>query len=107
MLSIEECRRILGGGFEGSDGELENLRRSLYGIANGLVDAYRRNGVPPAPVEVSEIGDAIVDLPVDIQEVVLERAAIMEFEGGVSRDKAERYSLARVLGSADRKGAGE
>ena len=40
MLSIEQCRVILGCDSDMGDGELERLRDGLYEIATGLVELY-------------------------------------------------------------------
>lgn len=46
MLSLEQCRRLLGPGCELSDEELERLRDELYALADiavaGFVDARSR-----------------------------------------------------------------
>lgn len=42
MLSIEECRRILGDD-KLSDEEIEELRDDLYAWLNEVLDAYFKN----------------------------------------------------------------
>ena len=44
-------------------------------------------------------GDLRVDLNSDLLEHYEERAAIMEFDGWMSRDEAERQALQEVLGN--------
>jgi hypothetical protein len=63
-------------------------------------DAFTRfrrlNGVPdPAKSDT-------LSLPEDLQELYEERAGIMEFDGGLSRDEAERQALALVTGDGAR-----
>ena len=41
MISLAECRRILGDAARGlSDAELERLRRELYGLADITVSSF-------------------------------------------------------------------
>ena len=39
MLSVQQCRKILGNGYSITDEELEVLRDQLYGLANVAVKA--------------------------------------------------------------------
>lgn len=45
------------------------------------------------------------DLPPELYELWQERAAIMQFDGGLSVKEAEALALADVLGQAERPGA--
>lgn len=38
-----------------------------------------------------------IDLPEDVKEAYKERAAIMEHEGGLSRDQADKYAWCREV----------
>jgi hypothetical protein len=40
MISVEQCRRILGEGCRASDNELERLREQLYALADIATSAY-------------------------------------------------------------------
>jgi hypothetical protein len=59
MISLVECRRILGeAGRDLSDAELERLRQALYGLADIAVSHFldtrnRRNREIPPPVKES------------------------------------------------------
>lgn len=50
MISLEECRKILGDAARGlSDAELDHLRQQLYGLADIAISCYltrREEGVP-------------------------------------------------------------
>jgi len=56
MISLAECRRILGDAARGlSDAELERLRRELYGLADITVSSFlatkadRKHRTTPLP----------------------------------------------------------
>lgn len=40
MLSLKQCRKILGKSCKLSDRELEELRDSMYGLADIVIEAY-------------------------------------------------------------------
>lgn len=94
MLSVGTCRKLLRG-VDGSlsDAEIERLRDQLAMIAESILDDSRR--VPHAAA--SARGAAFAALSPDLAEEVAERAAIMEFDGGATRDVAERFALLRVV----------
>ncbi len=54
MITLNECRRILGDAARGlSDAELERLRHELYGLADITVSTFlaRQNRPSPPPPE--------------------------------------------------------
>ena len=54
MISLSECRRILGeAGREMSDAELERLRQELYGLADITVTCFlnQKNRTTPLPTK--------------------------------------------------------
>ncbi len=82
-LSLERCRALLGPGPALSDAELERLRDDLILVASVINDGFvksRNGGVAP--------GVSTPQTDVDAQE----RAAIMEYDGKMSRTEAERAS---------------
>jgi hypothetical protein len=115
MLSLVKCREILGCDSPESDAELELRRDRLYAVARVAVDAYPRlqhrkspQNAPDARQktfdEVEKSGskpagfsEAFASLPDEDRYDMEERAAIMEFDGGLDRDAAEQaaFSLYR------------
>ncbi|MBM3859221.1 MAG: hypothetical protein FJ395_06180 [Verrucomicrobia bacterium] len=115
MLTLERCREILGKECTLSDSELELLRDQLYGLADVAVEAFvdqrqRRGKASPVAYkpEIRAIDggdglghgqdpvafqDAAALLSPDDRAEIEERAAIMELDGGLDRDRAERYSF--------------
>ncbi|MBD3223058.1 hypothetical protein GF314_17660 [bacterium] len=53
MLSIEECRLLLGPDVDLSDEEIEQLRDHLYSLADGIAELFQSHvpGTPTEPVE--------------------------------------------------------
>ena len=113
MLSLAKCREILERDSPESDADLELLSDQLYGLARVVVEACprQRRGKRPqnspdaarraidgaAGVEVPQkpasFFDAVAMLPEEDRFDVEERAAIMEFDGGLDRDNAERAAM--------------
>jgi hypothetical protein len=81
-----------------TDSELERLRDGLAAIATVALDALgdRRTR------RMIEAADAFDAVPAELREAVEERAAIMEFDGQMPRDRAERAAFALVLGGRAR-----
>ena len=85
MLSLQRCRELLTGDARAfSDDELEALRTQFYAVAQVGVRATIRE---------RRFAQAIADLSEEERADVEERAAILEFEGRLSRDQAERLAL--------------
>jgi hypothetical protein len=91
VVSIAECRRVLGDGRPLSDSEVEHLRDQLYELARTIVDLSR--------VPLNEPERVIAQLPDDQRADVEERAAIVEFDGGLTRRLAERRAFTASFGS--------
>lgn len=85
-LPLAKCRALLGLGPTLSDAELERLRDDLRLAATVIVDGFlrSRNSVPAAAIS----GNGALHSDADTEE----RAAIMEYEGKMSRRAAERAS---------------
>lgn len=99
MLRVEKCRELLGNEAAGkSDAELERLRDEFTSLAEVLLEQ-----VESFPL-ASKAGRlrVIEGLPPEMREEVGERAAIMEFDGGMSQGAAERAALLRLVGRSGR-----
>jgi len=95
MLDLERCREILGNHAAISDDRLRRLREEMYLLANVLsecVIAGTKGGVASSP-NAGAFDDAAAHLPMHDRDEAEERAAILEFEGGFSRDEAERRAI--------------
>ena|SRR5687767_881249 len=90
MLSLERCRKILGENAPVADVDLARLRRHIYGLAHAVVSLV---GTRAATREVVDFDSLLRRQSVEDQEALLERAAILEFEGGLPRDEAERAAM--------------
>ena len=88
MLSLERCRKVLGSGTKLSDEDLATLRDQLYCFATLALEVRdsQKKSVLEGP-----------DLESLDREALEERAAIIEFDGNLSRDDAERNALAFAL----------
>ncbi len=109
MLSLRECQEILGHQSNLCSESLEHLRSQLYGIAEDIVDVGIRSAgsnssyistpksksVKIDPEIVPNFELAIERLPDDQREEIIERSAIMEYNGGIPKDEAEKYALGR------------
>ena len=99
MLSVQRCRELLGRDSARSDAEMERLRDDLYLLANVAIGLYCEERTSAARPSMQE---ASVYLTQGEQEAAEERAAIMEFEGGVERDEAERRALVGTIGRSSK-----
>lgn len=75
-----------------TDLEVERLRDGFAVVAGLVLDGARR-GAETTPAE-----EAFNMVPMEQREDILERAAIMEFDGGLKRDRAERAAFGIVVG---------
>jgi hypothetical protein len=93
MLSLERCRKLLGPENNVPDEKLVTLRDQLYCLAELVLD-LRDNS---QNVDLSVDG-AFEQLAVSNEDpnALKERAAIIEFDGKVSRDEAERRAIENV-----------
>lgn len=87
MHSLEYCRKVLGKDNELSDENLATLRDQFYCLANLMLD---RRGNEKKSQE--EPRSRRLD-----RETLEERAAIIEFDGNLSRDEAEKNAVALAL----------
>lgn len=103
MLSLDRCRVLLGAVERSrSNAELEAMRDHLYTFARFAVAAYFRAEGEGAE-ESGGIGEsrhfvsALSMFPDKDREELRERAAILEFEGRIGRDQAERRAVRDLL----------
>jgi len=83
---LEECRRLIGNDAI-SDAELEALRDRLYQLAQAAIARYASIG------NHDKFARGLSMIPEADQADIEERAAILEFDGRLSRDQAERLAL--------------
>jgi hypothetical protein len=89
MLSLDEFRQLLGDdGAALNQDDLERLHREMYAFAEVALSIYEAGRRTRR--------EAIRLLPDDEAEAVAERSAIIEFEGDVDRDRADRIALTRA-----------
>ena len=97
-INLDACRRLLGpSGTHLSDAELLNVRDELYAVAEYAIDSFHSRDVAPAERTAFEF------LTPDERDTVGERAAVLEFEGGLARSIATRAAIAEHA-SKPRKG---
>ena len=90
-LSVETCRRLLGGMARGlSDNEVGQLRDQLYSVARVVMTSSTSGDHEPFDEAAAALSEAN---RIDADE----RAAICEFDGKLSRDQAERLALSAHL----------
>jgi hypothetical protein len=88
-IPLERCRALLGEeGQDLGDGVLRELRDALYAVAETLPAVGQ--GASPTSLMLTSAEQVA---PALNWEAVEERAAIMEFEGEVARDVAERVAI--------------
>jgi hypothetical protein len=99
MLSIKNCKKLMTANPSLEDREIESLRDSLYGLAHVVVERFK-SGATPSTTEIQQLkredatfSEIVDNLPEDERNIVEERAAIMQFDGGCDRQTAEHYAL--------------
>ncbi len=102
MLTLARCRKFIGEQNRLSDDEVKSVREELYTFADVLLGSIREDilqslQVPipekPGASEADDWTDVLSRLPEEDRLEVEERAAIMEFDGGLERQKAEVIAL--------------
>lgn len=90
MLSLTRCRQILGPGCQMPDDQIELLRDQLVGLAAVVIDSFGdklRIGGEGA------FGFSLRLIPDEQRGAIIERAAIMEADGQMTRARAETEAL--------------
>jgi hypothetical protein len=103
MLSLQECRKILGSSCTLSDSALEQYRDDLYAFADIAYEAIINNTQPsqsilPPQNQTVSSEEMFKLVTKDQQEDVIERSAIMEYDSGLQREDAERNVLSKHYG---------
>jgi len=103
MLSIRQCRELLGDEASGlSDEELEVTREQIYSLAALTIDAaanYQKRThlrlVSGASASLPDptFMDALKLVSDDQRVAIEERAAILEYDANLTRDEAERAAI--------------
>jgi len=88
MISLERCRKILGPDNPVSDENLAALREQLYSFAELALVIRDRSSVSLVASAFEQIASSHED-----PDTLRERAAIIEFDGNISRDEAERMAV--------------
>ncbi len=113
MLPLSRCRELIRQECRLSDSEIELLREQLYALAHIVIDVFAEKqlnghqnlmqGPASAGTPTKENFRAAQALvPQDDHHRLEERAAIMEYEGDLTRDEAERHAFSSYLaGKAD------
>ena len=74
---------------------IQELRGQLYDLAGVVVDAAQN--MPPVNCGATDFKNILDFAPDEDREETEERAAILEFDAGFSRDRAERLALMNVF----------
>ena len=95
MLSLENCRSLLSSDSEALENrDLELLRDQLYCLARLSVEAFSNVGDEK---QSSTFHDALTLLDQSERESIAERAAVIEFDGKVARETAERIAVSQAV----------
>ena len=96
MITVSQCRRILGKKYRCDDAGLEKILEEMYLLANTLLDVFLES---PGRPGIGSFESILQMLPVSARDAFEERAAILEFDAGLSRHDAERSAIAAYFGS--------
>lgn len=96
MLSLERCRKLLGPSNSVPDEKLATLRDQLYCLAEIVLDL--RDSRQKLDQTVDGAFEQVASSREDPNSL-RERAAIIEFEGNISRDEAEHLAISTSLTS--------
>lgn len=96
MLSLTDCREILGADSANiSDAEMEALREQLYYLATVAIISLQANRGSSS--SFSNLRPSLNQCCANTCMELEERAAVMEFDGKLSRDEAERAAIAGAI----------
>jgi hypothetical protein len=107
MFSVKRCRQLLPRDCDLSDQEIEALRDQIYLLSRVIIDQFLEERQTTAGEcatnsisQVSSAGNfqaALQLVPEQERPLLEERASVMEFDGELSRDEAERSAVALTL----------
>ena len=89
MLSLDRCRTLLGPDCRLSDAQIERLRDQIRVMAEITMN------VMMVPAATTPFCESVRLLP-DADDAV-ERAAILEFDAGMSRGRAEKMTIHQAI----------
>ncbi len=93
MLSVQQCRKILGQHCDLSDSAIESFRNQLYGLADITIDLFLTKKRTGNELSLMQTGlHHIEELTNTDLEKREERSAIMEYDGKIPRTVAERIA---------------
>jgi hypothetical protein len=93
MLSLDNCRDLLGcDGEELDAADLESIRDQLYSVARLTLERS-----PTSSGQESTFKDALTFFPQLERESIEERAAVIEFEGKLRREVAEKSAISQAM----------
>ncbi len=103
MLSVKNCRELLGPTSRIlADEEVEELREQLYCLAGLTVGQFvRTQRLAKSESNILDFRTALNSFMEAEIDCIEERAAVIEFDGNLPRDEAERAAIAMRLRGSD------
>ena len=99
MLSLDRCRQIVGSESVFPDSKLKLLRDELYSLAEVAIDVLKEKTAEEVPV--IRFSTLLERIPPNMRYEIEERAAIMELDGGMSREESERTAFRDYIKNHD------
>lgn len=93
MLSVKRFRELLPSNSAFSDSDVELFRDQLYGLAGLVLDFHLKQIRQPKHFQLMSFNTVASQLSDDEQAALEERAAIIEFDGNVTREQAEHSAI--------------
>ena len=95
MLSLENCRSLLGDDSERLEqSDLELLREQFYCLARLSLEMFSNVGNQGPS---SAFQHALTSFEQSDRDSIEERAAVIEFDGKVARETAERIAISQAV----------
>jgi len=90
MLSLQNCRKLLKGEREElEDTELTLVRDQFYELARLTVEQFAN--------QRAAYNSVLESFEPTEKEVIEERAAVLEFEGNIERETAEKLAITQAI----------